>query len=747
MNRNSTIIAIGLIHITALFYLLYKKSKSQQENTRESIEYRSDKPQVNFESYKRDNKSDNSDEFYSLEHLNLMRTKVELLDPDKVFYFSPNVKRQPFIKDSYICIDTESKLVKMIGTILANDKIISADIEQTNTNSYQGYNCLIQIASLNETYIVDAIILHDILPPYLKQIFENENIIKVFYGGTSDLLWLNRDYGIFVLNYFDVYYAAKYIQKNEDCSFVGLLKKYCDLEIEKDKKKYFQVSDWRPRPLTNDQLNYAALDVHYLIYLRNVFMEKLINERGKKDTTKFLTQLQKYCLRTHELKSFSYSDYTAAFDQEFSQFKQQTKKSKTSNMQGEELIGLTNKIRPRFISLCHLVDGIARDNDTNFDFVCNKHFLFNIVTKAVENTDLMDLAKEIDKLDHPELLKASNDRIREILAGNNLIDFISNQKLFEEKRNESKIIRKKAFEEIKKQTVAYENCQILSPDGELLSFTYKKKIKWYLDKDIATLVQEDPPIIQLKFKPSGNGPEITQLKKNYYTEAITNRVNQCVVCGQAGNLSKYHIVPVNYRQYFPPEMKNHRALDVILLCERCLEKANKEADKFKNQIAAKYNVPLLEFDEASKLQVQFGSLRKSVVSYNKHKDAMPLESKEKLEITIKELFSKVLSSIHISESTKKAFEQFEYNQDGFVNLSPEFLNYVIDSKHFKDILEKGEGKNLTNIHGKLVIEQLKSKDEIRSFIDEWRVYFVRSMDPLFLPLDLKTALSDKAAFS
>jgi ribonuclease D len=48
----------------------------------------------------------------------------------------------------------------------------------------------------------------------------------------------------------------------------GLLEKFCDEKIDRQMKKNMQVSEWWKRPLSEEQKNYAALDSHYLIFLR-----------------------------------------------------------------------------------------------------------------------------------------------------------------------------------------------------------------------------------------------------------------------------------------------------------------------------------------------------------------------------------------------------------------------------------------------------------------------------------------------
>jgi hypothetical protein len=43
----------------------------------------------------------------------------------------------------------------------------------------------------------------------------------------------------------------------------------------------------------------------------------------------------------------------------------------------------------------------------------------------------------------------------------------------------------------------------VSPEGVGLATCGLKKVRWYLDRDLAELVSEDPPVIRLKFTPKG----------------------------------------------------------------------------------------------------------------------------------------------------------------------------------------------------------------------------------------------------
>src|SRR5687767_6389538 len=51
-----------------------------------------------------------------------------------------------------------------------------------------------------------------------------------------------------------------------------LLKYYCNVDAD---KKY-QLADWRLRPLTEDMINYARADTHYLLYIYDRMRNELI---------------------------------------------------------------------------------------------------------------------------------------------------------------------------------------------------------------------------------------------------------------------------------------------------------------------------------------------------------------------------------------------------------------------------------------------------------------------------------------
>lgn len=173
---------------------------------------------------------------------------------------------------------------------------IAVDLEHHAYRSYQGFTCLIQISTRNEDFIVDTIALRQYIH-LLNEIFTNPNIIKVLHGSDNDILWLQRDFGIYIVNLFDTGQAARQLNYPK-LSLSYLLDKFCDINVD---KKKFQLADWRIRPLPNDMLNYARSDTHYLLYIHDRMQNELIeNGNANNNLLNFaLNQSKEICKRVY----------------------------------------------------------------------------------------------------------------------------------------------------------------------------------------------------------------------------------------------------------------------------------------------------------------------------------------------------------------------------------------------------------------------------------------------------------------
>ncbi|MES1920013.1 Exosome component 10 [Bonamia ostreae] len=147
-------------------------------------------------------------------------------------------------------IDTADGLASLVRTLSSADEF-AMDLENHDTRSYSGFTCLIQISTAAADFLVDAIALHDELGA-LNEVTADPAILKVFHDARADVMWLQRDFGVFVVNLFDTSLACSSL-KLEKTGLSFLLSRYCG----KTKAKSMQRADWRIRPLTPGMVEYA----------------------------------------------------------------------------------------------------------------------------------------------------------------------------------------------------------------------------------------------------------------------------------------------------------------------------------------------------------------------------------------------------------------------------------------------------------------------------------------------------------
>lgn len=172
-------------------------------------------------------------------------------------------------------IDSEAAL-EAAAERLRSEPCIAVDLEHHSFRSYQGLTCLIQISSRHEDLVIDALALRGAIPAALGPIFADPKIVKVLHGADMDVLWLQRDYGIYIVNLFDTGQAARVLEF-PSFSLAYLLHHFCQIEADKS----HQLSDWRARPLPEEMLHYARLDTHCLLYIYDR-LRMLLHEQGEK---------------------------------------------------------------------------------------------------------------------------------------------------------------------------------------------------------------------------------------------------------------------------------------------------------------------------------------------------------------------------------------------------------------------------------------------------------------------------------
>ncbi|XP_078482794.1 exosome complex component 10 [Ciona intestinalis] len=184
------------------------------------------------------------------------------------------IESGPIDPDSCIFVDEVNGL-HMLMMELEEESEIAVDLEAHSLRSYQGITCLMQLSTRKRDYIVDTLALRADLN-ILNQVFTNPKIVKVFHGADQDIRWLQRDFGVYVVNLFDTGQAARVLDLGFSLEY--LVNHYCKPEDEVDKKH--QRDDWRIRPLSKDMLKYAQGDTHYLLFIYDMMKLDLLEKAG-----------------------------------------------------------------------------------------------------------------------------------------------------------------------------------------------------------------------------------------------------------------------------------------------------------------------------------------------------------------------------------------------------------------------------------------------------------------------------------
>lgn len=301
----------------------------------------------------------------------------------------------------------------------SEENFITVDTEFIRENLDTPLLCIVQISSHKNVFIIDPIAIKI---NFLKNIFENPKIQKVFHSARQDLEIL-MNYGIGIENFFDTQLYEMILDTKINPSYQTLVLKY----VGKKLKKYYSLSNWTKRPLNQQQLIYCEEDV---LYLREVYKkqtQKLIELKRTDWMDDELEQLKNLSQSQEEEKLFENENQFEIF-QKITEWRE--KKSTENNINLESIA--TNEL---IISICK----------KGYDYVCKlknsrspkskyqKEFLFfaeklmaNYVTEEKfqpKNTAVTNLLKVI-----LELCSDENQIAPPILATTSELDDLANGK-------------------------------------------------------------------------------------------------------------------------------------------------------------------------------------------------------------------------------------------------------------------------------------------------------------------------------
>jgi ribonuclease D len=168
-------------------------------------------------------------------------------------------------------IQTPAAFEALIADLRGQNRI-AVDTESNSLHAYRERVCLLQFSTTDADYVLDPLALDDLAA--LGPIFRDPCIEKIFHAAEYDILCLRRDFGFGFSSIFDTMQAGRILGRK-----LAGLDRLLEDKFEVKVSKRLQKADWGARPLSQDLLQYAAQDTHYLIPLRDL-LEADLREKG-----------------------------------------------------------------------------------------------------------------------------------------------------------------------------------------------------------------------------------------------------------------------------------------------------------------------------------------------------------------------------------------------------------------------------------------------------------------------------------
>tara|TARA_B110000238_G_C16135839_1_gene443613 strand:+ start:1742 stop:2887 length:1146 start_codon:yes stop_codon:yes gene_type:complete len=157
---------------------------------------------------------------------------------------------------------------------------LAIDTEFMRESTYYPILCLIQIATDEVSACIDVLSLDHIDP--LLELLRQDSQLKIFHSCRQDLEVLYAEYQLIPQPLFDTQVAASILGLDEQISYAELVAQKSSVHLAKTESR----TDWKRRPLSDAQIDYALDDVIHL----GPLYEKLESDLNIENRTSWLAE-------------------------------------------------------------------------------------------------------------------------------------------------------------------------------------------------------------------------------------------------------------------------------------------------------------------------------------------------------------------------------------------------------------------------------------------------------------------------
>ncbi|MSQ27197.1 MAG: ribonuclease D [Dehalococcoidia bacterium] len=164
-------------------------------------------------------------------------------------------------------VSTSAALAPLVDAI-KTAPVVAFDTEFVGEHSYEPQLCLIQLATSDATWIVDPLAGLDLSALWLALTAPGREVVAL--AARQEILFCLRYAHRPPSQLFDPQLAAGLVGLGYPLSHTNLVRKVLDINVPAGET----FTDWRKRPLTARQIEYAAADVQHLLEVRRQMLDR-----------------------------------------------------------------------------------------------------------------------------------------------------------------------------------------------------------------------------------------------------------------------------------------------------------------------------------------------------------------------------------------------------------------------------------------------------------------------------------------
>ena len=183
------------------------------------------------------------------------------------------MKRSQPVPSEHDFITTESQLASLVERLDQYDSL-GFDTEFVSEHTYRSQLCLIQVAAGDVLAVIDTLKVQELEPFW--RLMTDPKRTTVVHAGREEMGFILHAIGERPAHLFDVQVAAGLVDHDYPAGYASIVRRVLGQPTNKGETR----TDWRKRPLTPAQIEYALDDVRYLDALWKT-LEARLEDRGR----------------------------------------------------------------------------------------------------------------------------------------------------------------------------------------------------------------------------------------------------------------------------------------------------------------------------------------------------------------------------------------------------------------------------------------------------------------------------------